>query len=208
MIGSFAPRLVAVLLLAAGLGGCITVLPKTTPVQLYSFGGADVATTPAKAGALDVALAVPSFPRESQGDLILARTGDEAAYIGGARWVSPAVVLFQQEALRVFMDQPRGVRLRGPSEAFRAKAVLHLSVREFDVRYARRGAAPTVVLTVVARLSDHTAVHDFAEQVIHVERPVKENRVTAIVQGFDAAVDDVLEQTASFTEANIQRVTN
>jgi len=106
------------------------------------------------------------------------------------------------------MSQPRGVRLRGPTESFRAKAVLHLSVREFDVVYARRGAAPTVVMTVVARLSDHTAVHDFAEKVIHVEEPVRENRVSAIVQGFDAAVDNVLEQTASFTEANIQRVTN
>lgn len=208
MIGSFAPRFVVVALLAAGLGGCITILPKSAPVQLYSFGSANLAATPAKPGAVDVALAVPSFRRDSQGDLLLTRTGDEVAYIGGARWVAPAVTLFQEETVRVFMAKPRAVRLRGPSEAFRSKAILHLSVRDFEVRYARPGTAPTVVLTVVARLSDLNGAHDAVEQVFHVERPVNENRVSVIVRGFDDAVDDVLEQTASFTEVNIQRVTN
>lgn len=209
MIGRLPPRLTGTLawaLTALTLAGCVTVLPKATPVQLYGFGGAGEAVA-ARADAVEVALSAPTFARASQGDLILTRTGDEMAYVGGARWVAPATVLFQEDALNVFMSKTRGVRLRAPGEIGHVRAGLHMSVRDFEARYEGKGA-PVVVVTVVARLAGRGPDAATVEKVIHVEQRASENRISAIVRAFDAATNDALEQVADFTEANIQHVTN
>ena len=93
----------AVLTLAAiALSGCISLFPKAEPAQLYRFQAQPTAQ-PFPPGPLFGVLRLgASFPRASAGDRILTvNDRGEAAYIAGARWVSPASVLFEEQVLGV-----------------------------------------------------------------------------------------------------------
>ena len=115
-------RIVAASLLAVSLCGCVSLLPKQTPVQLYQFGQA-APPPPAAAGApvvvgrgqpvLGVILAQVGFPRAATGDGLLTSRGQQAAYIASARWLTPAVLMFQEDAERAFAEHSTDVRLIG-----------------------------------------------------------------------------------------------
>lgn len=194
------------LMVAGGLGGCISLLPKTKPVQLYRFGDTVAAASAESAGApaprrnLGVALGPIGFPRAAVSDQLLTVTGDTAAYISGARWVSPASVLFQEDVEQAFDRQARSVKLLQRGELGQARALLRLDVRMFEARYESGPAAPpVVVVSVHADLSrlDGQALDD---RTFEVRQPAGENRVAAIVQGFDQATDKVLSQIIAWTE--------
>ncbi len=201
-------RLAAAACLAAvGLGGCITLLPKTPAAQLYRFGG-DEASAPSasppsvqagpRAGVL---LDAATLPRAAGGDGLLTVTGDQAAYIAGARWITPAVLMFSEATQRVFDDRAVRTRLTARGALGRVQASLRLDVRDFQVEYASPGSVPTVAVTLHARLSrpDGTAL---AEADFAARRPAGEDRVSAIVAAYDAAVADVLARTVAWTDAN------
>ena len=78
----------------AALSGC-ALLSSPDPVQNYRFGlpveaPSAVGDTPAP---LTVSIRRIEFPQATGDDRILGVTGLETAYIGGARWVSPASTL-------------------------------------------------------------------------------------------------------------------
>ncbi|MBE7218063.1 MAG: membrane integrity-associated transporter subunit PqiC [Caulobacteraceae bacterium] len=183
---------------SVALIGCVSVLPKAAPVQLYRFGAADGAGTALVApapGAPVVSLGGVVLPRAAAGDGLLTVTGDEAAYVAGARWVSPAVVLMREAAVRAFMRRP-GVRLVGADAP--APLRLDLVVTDFDTVYPTAGAAPSVRLVLTATLTSRAGAA--VNRVVSVVRPVSENRLRAIVPTYDMVVDDALGQVAAWTE--------
>ena len=74
-------------------------------MQLYQFGRTPPpAASPASGSivgrgqaSLGVILSQVILPRAALGDGILTARGDEAAYIAGARWLTPAVLMFQED---------------------------------------------------------------------------------------------------------------
>ena len=204
-----APRLsiLAVALLGCLLVGCISLLPKQKPVQLYRFGvSAPPAASPAPAqGRFSVGAAPTSFERAAAGDQILTITGDEAAYISGSRWVTAANTLFDAAVERAF-DADRGpARLIARGEAVRSNYSLKLDVRTFETRYDHgQQEPPTVVVEVYAglveRSSELTAALP-AERIFQASVPASENRAGAIAQAYDAAVTDVLGKLVVWVDA-------
>ncbi len=195
------------LLIAAGglaVSGCISVLPKTTPVQLYRFGGATEPATPGAASAKGGALykSDTAFTREAASDRILTVTGQELAYVGGARWVAPAPLLFDEAEARVFASRAGAPRLVARADGLNAGLSLRLDVTSFEARYLHGAqAAPTVVVTiraVLVRNQDRTLV---AEQVFEAEQRAQDNRVGEIVKSFDVAVNQVLGAVADWSSA-------
>ena len=192
-------------LLAAALSGCVSVLPKSDPAQLYSFGravDADVPAAPASP-ALDapgVLLATVDLPRGAGGDGIMTRDGSRNAYIARSRWVGPAEVLFREAAERAFDRGAARARLISRGETGRTALILRLDVLDFEAVY-RNGpdAAPTVVLKMRARLArpDGAAVD---ERSFEAEEPAADNRVGPIVDGYDAAVGKALAELVRWTD--------
>ena len=82
-------RLATIALCAAALSGCISLLPKTKPAQLYRFGApAAAAAAPARpTSAVAVFLTNGSFQEESSDDRMLTVTGGQAAWQGS--WSRP-----------------------------------------------------------------------------------------------------------------------
>jgi cholesterol transport system auxiliary component len=193
----------AATLAAAGLAlsGCITLFPKATPVQLYRFGAEPAKLGVAAGAPFNLQRSSIQFARAAQSDAILTTTGAQTAYIAGARWVGPAVVLFDEALDRAFDAAAGPARLVPRGEMGSNGANLKLDVETFEARYADAGAPPTVVVRVHAlliRTADRTIL---AERVFDVQKPAEADRVSAIVHAFDDAATDAIGQIVTWTEA-------
>ncbi|MDY6923799.1 MAG: ABC-type transport auxiliary lipoprotein family protein [Pseudomonadota bacterium] len=185
------------------LAGC-ALLSSPDPVQTYRFGGPAAASAAAEGQTAlrQVSLRRVEFPEAVEGDRILGVTGTETAYIGGARWVSPASDLYMEALENAFSAQATRVRLLGPREMSRGELSLNIDMRAFEARYDAPGAAPTVVATARVRLlamPDRTVA---AERTFTVQQPASENRVSAIVEAFDVATRDLNTQIVAWTDVN------
>ncbi|MFT4912202.1 MAG: cholesterol transport system auxiliary component [Brevundimonas sp.] len=204
MIGMFV-RLSAVTAAVAVLGGC-SLLATPDPVQLYRFGaGAEVGNGPVLAEPIQVALRRIEFPDASKGDRMLGITGTEAAYIAGARWVSPAEDLYAQSLQESFLSQASRVRLIGRRELTPTTRTLDIDVRTFEARYEQAGTAPLIVISATARmlrLPERTVV---SERTFTVSQPASENRVSSIVAAFDIASRDLNTLIVDWTEVTAAR---
>jgi cholesterol transport system auxiliary component len=206
MIGRRLGMALAAPTLALALSGCISVLPKSKPDQLYSFGAGsgNAPTAMAAPGtAAGVLLAVVDFPRASTGDGILTVTGSQNAYVADSRWVGPAAVLFREAVGRAFDGQSQRSRLLARGETGRDELILRLDVRNFEATYPNGpGSIPTVVVSFRARLSrpDGTAVDD---KVFDARKQAGDNRVGPIVAAFDQATAETLKALVAWTDQTV-----
>lgn len=202
MIRALSQTFVAIAAVAS-LGGC-ALLSSPEPVALYRFGATPVAEaeTPSPASQVQVAMRRPEFVQAAREDRILGVTGAEAAFIKGARWVSPANVLYSDALESAFATQAQRVRLIGPRELTRSSQALDVDVRTFEARYPAAGAAPTVTIVARVRLLNAQERSVAAERVFVVEQPASANRVSAIVEAFDVATRDLNSQIVSWTDQN------
>ena len=212
-----APRRTAALAATIGatlalvaLGGCISLLPKTKPAQMYRFGaGPPIVVAPAGGQAHVTIRAAPtSFERAAAGDRILTVSGDQTAYIAGARWVTAASNLFDDAVTGAFEAHGGPARLLARDEPVIADVVLKLDVQAFEVRYPQgRGAAPTVAVQVYAALAGPQSTTKGVTQLFQIEVPAESDSVHAIAGAFDAAVGKVLDEVVTWTETNAQAET-
>lgn len=186
---------------AVALSGC-ALLSSPDPVQLYRFGSPDAVAIRAVADPVQVKLRAVEFPQESQGDRLLGVTGTQAAYIKGARWVSPAAQLYADSLEGAFAGQARAVRLIGRRELTPTTRVLDIDVRSFETRYDDTGGVPTVVLSARARLLRFPERSVEAEQAFEVRQPATGNRIAAIVDAYDVATRDLNARIVAWTDAN------
>lgn len=183
---------------AVALAGCISLLPKTKPSQMYRFGPMPAAAAPAAPGAVAVFRTNGQFQQEAADDRLLTVTGGKAAYIAETRWVAPAQVLFDEAVSNAFDASP--VRLIARGQQGRAAYALRIDVRSFETRYdAGPKEAPTIVVHIHAALTkaDQSGVGetDFEARV-----PASDNRVSAIIGAYDKAVDEVIGKLVAWTE--------
>ncbi|GLK47822.1 ABC transporter [Brevundimonas intermedia] len=204
-------QLGAVVGVVVSLSGC-SLLSTPDPVQNYRFGlpldaPSVEGDTPAP---LSVSIRRIEFPEATGDDRILGVTGTETAYIGGARWVSPASTLFDDSLKAAFANRADQIRVLGRREPGTPPLVLQVSVTTFEARYAAPGATPDVVITARAQLrstperqAGGAAIRPeqarSVERVFTVTQPAGENRVSAIVAAFDTATRDINTQIADWT---------
>jgi cholesterol transport system auxiliary component len=192
-------RLAPVAAACLALAGCISVFPKTTPAQLYRFGPASATAAPGPSAGAVVARGRVDFQDSAATDRILTVTGSQAAYIAGARWVSPAPVLFEESLAQAFQT-PGGPRFAGVNGGLRAQVLLDLDVQSFETRYDHgQASAPEVVVqvrAVLVRTADRTVL---ADQVFTSAKRAGDNRMGPIVQAYDEAVQDVLSNLVAWT---------
>lgn len=196
--------LLALVAASAGLAGCVSLLPKADPVQLYRLSPPAAAADAAalQAARVDVGLAPLEFPRAAATDRILTYTGPEAAYVADARWVAPAQILFAEALDGAFAQQGGQVRLLSGRGEAGAPLQLDLDVRAFETRYdAGADAAPTVVVALDAKLIRYPDRRIVGERSIRAAQPAAENRVSAIVPAYQTALDQALADLVAWTGA-------
>jgi cholesterol transport system auxiliary component len=207
-------RLAASAAVLTALSGC-ALLSSPDPVQNYRFGlpmaaPSAVGDTPAP---LTVSIRRIEFPDATGDDKILGVTGLETAYIGGARWVSPASTLFDDSLKAAFANRADRIRVLGRREPGTPPLILQVTVTTFEARYAAPGAVPDVVVTARAQLRStperragggtiRPEEGRSVERVFTVTQPAGDNRVSAIVAAFDTATRDINTQIADWTIAS------
>jgi len=203
-------RTAALLLAAAALSGCITLLPKTKPAQLYRFDGraALAAARPAdgKAAAqrVGIARAGGSFQGAASFDRILTVTGPQVAYLAESRWSGPASVLFDEALLTAFNANSGPAHLVAKGEPAAATYSLRLDVTRFEASYDQGPKAPPKVVVEahveLIRTADRVVVGD---KVIRTEQRATDDRVTAIVAAFDQATGKTLVDLLAWTNSGV-----
>ena len=198
-------RLALIAACAVSVSGCISLLPKTKPALLYSFGQnpvAEAAGPISPAAQIGVLRTIGSFQRQTAGDRMLTITGDRAAYVARSRWVAPAEVLFNQGLVNMFEASPGRIRLVSRGERAPAAYALRTDVRNFELRYDMGpDTAPTAVVRVRATL---TRTRDFtvvAEQMFESTVRAGENRVGAFATAYDQATAQVQQAIVAWTTA-------
>jgi cholesterol transport system auxiliary component len=193
------PAVAILAVMALSLGGCVSLFPKTKPSQLYSFKTA-VAQAASSAGTPAVAVlrAPTTFTREGATDRILTRNGTQAAYLAEARWSAPASVLFD-EALSAAFDAST-IRLATRGEPGPTDAVLRVEVRTFEANYKDgAGAAPTAIVEARATLISVKTRAVIGTRMFHAEHKASDNRTGPIVEAYDAAVAELMNQLVRWT---------
>jgi cholesterol transport system auxiliary component len=198
------------------VGGCVSLLPKTKPAQLYRFGAegsgqleraGSAVEGPSGAQKIGVVLEQVGFARASTSDGILTVTGDQMAYIAGARWVAPARILFQEAVERAFDSQGKAIQIVKIGDVGPAGAILRIDVTAFEARYRRKGPSPVAAISLSARLTraDGRVLdqRDFA-----VLEPASANGVSAIVHAFDQATDKILADVVGWVDAKVPAAVN
>lgn len=194
--------LLAVLASAVGLSACVTVLPKQPPVQLYRFGAPPAVGEPTNAGKrVGLVIYAATLPSAARGDGILTIRGNEAAYVGGARWVVPAATLFQEAVIGGVEPYAPHVRLRRPGDAGSDPMRMRIDVRHFETVYAgAKNDTPQVWLEAVIQLVEPGG-RAATERTVSLRIPASANRVGAIVAAYDEAVAQTVKAAASLAEA-------
>lgn len=187
-------------LAAVSLSGCISLFPKAEPLTTYKLT-ANVGQPAANAGTGAVVLRSPTvFTRTASSDKILTVTGAEAANIAGARWVAPASNMFDDAVAAAFETTP--VRLISRGDITPADQVLRIEVRNFETRYLNGPeSAPTVVIEGRASLTTLGTPMTSSSHAFRAEQAATENRVSAIVDAYNAATTRVVTDIARWTES-------
>lgn len=201
----------AVVGIGIALSGCITLFPKTKPAQLYRFdGGGEAAAAPGEATANRVGIVRVrgAFNSAAATDRIMTVTGAQVAYVAEARWAQPAVTLFDESVTRAFNRQSGPVRLVARGDPGRAPYSLRLDVERFEAAYDQGGkAAPDVrieIHAVLIRAADRSVVKD---QTIATHARAADNRVGAIVQAFELATRQALDEVVKLSVEGAKPVT-
>lgn len=197
-------RLAKTLLVAAmlvPLGACISLFPKSKPVQLYRFELPATETTTVNPQ-VGVLLSPIDFQAASASDRILTMTGGEAAYVKDARWVSPATILFEEAVLRAFRGGRARLLQRG--DVAQAQYALKLDVQTFETQYDAPGGAPEVIIAVHALLSRNADRVVVGDQVFTARAQASENRMGGIVPAYDQALRDVMGQLTGWVNSTVR----
>ena len=186
--------------LSLTLGGCISLFPKDKPAGLYRFGHEAVASSaPATAKSFGVYKTPTVFTRAAMSDRLLSVTNGEAAYIGDARWVSPAIVLFDEAVARAFEADNSRARLVTRGETVKASVALRLEVRSFETDYLNGPkAAPEVLVEIRAVLTRSNDRALLGDKVFVARVKTSENRLSAIVPAYDQATGQVLSEIVTW----------
>jgi cholesterol transport system auxiliary component len=205
------PVLIAIILTAFGLSGCVNVLPKTEPVQLYRFAYAPekleqskdkvaLAPRPADGAMTAVSFGSVQFPQEAESDRVMTTEGNEVSYVAGSRWAVPARQLFVQAVGEGFARSATTVRLdpRGPAQAVYR---LDLNVHHFESAY--KHGRPTVSIALDAqliRLSDRVVV---GQRFITADVGVRRNDMSMMADAYDEATTQAVMAMVAFTQETV-----
>ena len=200
-------KVLAVAALGLTASAC-SVLKTPDPIQTYRFGATPAFGAAPQAAACEpivVALRRVEFNDASRGDRLLAVTGSETAYIGGARWVSQAETLFRSSLENGFAEGAPCLRM-APGAFARDSLVLSVDVRRFETVYASAGSAPQVRFSLNASLIQPGDRSVVSEHKVDVTQSVSVNRVSAIVEGYEKANAEAVRQLVQWVSATAPEV--
>ena len=120
-------------------------------------------------------------------------------YFAGARWSGPLDEVVQDLALQAFHTGSPLRNVSADASAFASAYWLEIEVDNFEAEYSSGGAAPTIRVHLAARLGRSGDRRIVASFDADVRRAASDDRLTAIVEAFQGAVDAALAEVVAQT---------
>ncbi len=193
---------------ALSLGGCVTLLPKEKPVQLYRFSydpmslgkDGDVSQAPLSPTPIPMAMSVVAFPQASAGDRVLTSENNELSYVADSRWAVPAQVLFNEAVSDGFARAGRGLQIESHGQGM-ASFRLELNVRKFETDYHHGKAMVSVDMDArMIRLSDHAIV---GQRYVTADIGLPSNNMRDMVEAYNKATTTAVMALVDFSQESI-----
>lgn len=161
---------------------------------------AETGATGALRSRTDLAILRPRVRTGLDTDLIALLYPDRHLdHLAAARWSGPLDEVIQDLVLEAF--RARGVAANISGSAFGAAYWLEVDVDDFEAEYSASGAPPTVHVRFTARLGSAQDRQVLGRSVLEAHETAAADRVTAIVDAYNRAVDDVLRRLVDGTTA-------
>ncbi|MGE7993167.1 ABC-type transport auxiliary lipoprotein family protein [Pseudomonas sp. NPDC089554] len=192
-------RLVA-LAATLGLASACSILPQSTPVDIYRL---PVNQPAGNAAPLDWSLRLnkPLASEALAGPRIaVIPQGDVLSSYQGARWSDPVPLLVRNRLLDGFQRDGRIQRLSADDSNLQADYELGGELQAFQSEYRAAGQVE-VVIRYDARLVQGRSQRILASKRFEVRQPLSGNQVPTVVTGFGAASDQLARQVIDWTVA-------
>ena len=193
------PRILAALAAAAVLAACAGSLfrSKEPPHAVYLLSITPVAGAKHPVIPVDVTVLRPRVRPGLDSDLIAALYADRRLdHFAGARWSGPLDEMMQDLTVRAFRFDAHAMNVHTDDSAFGTGDWLEMYVADFQAEYAggEDSGPPTVHVRLVARIGTSRDRRVLGQAEADVRQSASDNRLTAIIEAYDRAVDAALER--------------
>jgi len=195
------PRLLAMWLLSAALGGCASWLGSgdagdhPTVYSPIPQMAADPAW-PQVAGSL--LIATPSAAPMLDGTRIVVRaSADGLQFLRSARWARPAPEMLQDALLHLLEDAGTFAAVARQGSAIAADWMLLMELRRFEAYYSH-SAVPSIELVVSAKLVHRQNQSIIASCILTHSEPAAASSTDAIISAFSHSLQQLVPQLAGW----------
>jgi len=180
---------------------------KTAPPTMYMLSAPAPSAAAPASSAVPTELAVLKL-RVRAGldtDRIAALYPDRRMdYFADARWSGPLDEVLQDLAVQAFHADPGLRNVSADTSVFASTYWLEIEVADFQAEYSANQAAPTVHVHFLARVGSSADRHVLGRFEPDIRVPAADNRMTAIVDAYNRAVDQALAEIAAGAAKTLQ----
>jgi len=120
-------------------------------------------------------------------------------YFADARWSGPLDDVVQDLAVQAFRNGARLRNVNSDASAFASGYWLEIEVADFQAEYASAGAPPIINVRLLARVASAGDRNILGSFTAAARQTVADNRLTAIVEAYERAVDSALAEIVGST---------
>jgi ABC-type uncharacterized transport system auxiliary subunit len=118
-------------------------------------------------------------------------------YFADARWSGPLGEVLQELAVQEFHSHAGLRTVSSDASVFASAYWLEIEIMDFQAEYTAAAAAPTVRVSLRARLGSSGDRHLVGQFAATAQKPAAENRLSSIVDAFASAADASLAEIAT-----------
>lgn len=184
------------------LAGCGNLIGPPPPSQIYVLHPPLPAAGAGPKVAWALAIAKPDASDSLDSDRIaLAKSDTEFDYYANAVWPDRLASLIQTALLAGFEASGRIEAVAREEDTLHADYELFTDIRDFEARYASPDAAPSVVVTLIARMAEAHSRKIVATTTASFTQSTSANNVDAVVEALDAALGKAIARIVAWALA-------
>jgi ABC-type uncharacterized transport system auxiliary subunit len=169
--------------------------------------GSPAAGRPAPEIPVDLAVLKPKARPGLESERIAVLYPDRRLdYFADARWSGPLGEVLQELAVQEFHLHANLRTVSGDASVFASAYWLEIEITDFQAEYTSAATAPTVRVSLRARLGSSGDRHLVGQFAATVQKPAAENRLSSIVDAFAGAADASLAEIAAQAGEKLARV--
>jgi len=182
----------------AGCGGGL-LSPSQDPLQIYVLKPPLQKLEGLPEVAWQLTIAEPDVEQSLQTVRIALQRGQMMDFFANAQWTDPTPELLQSLLVQAFETSGciRGVGRE--SEGIRGDVVLETEIRSFQANYQDETGAPDIVVAIAGRLLTSGRGQVVGTFVTSYDVRASQNSVPAVVEAFDKATGQSLEDVVRWT---------